>query len=306
MSIQDKSYTSKNFNKANTKDSCMLNGDLKKQAIAKFENAKQQYEKLGQEVGEASAILMDLRKEKANAIIQRAEALFSSVANKPKEFDKTFSEYQAEYKIFNDVLDEIQENARKIDLQAGGTAGAGVVAGAGIAAFAPTAAMAIATTFGTASTGTAISALGGAAATNAALAWLGGGALAAGGGGMAGGSALLALAGPIGWTIGGAALVGSGLFARSKNAKIAQEADEKRKEVEVLNRQFSAALKEIWHLSSETKEHIAGIKNFMDILDASLNTLDYEQLDNSQKNLMIAIKNHIESLSMLLKKKVEL
>ena len=51
----------------------------------------------------------------------------------------------------------------------------------------------IATTFGVASTGTAISTLSGAAATNAALAWLGGGALAAGGGGMAAGEAFLTL-----------------------------------------------------------------------------------------------------------------
>ncbi len=51
--------------------------------------------------------------------------------------------------------------------------------------------MGIATTFGTASTGTAISSLSGAAATNAATAWLGGGALAAGGGGMAAGAAVL-------------------------------------------------------------------------------------------------------------------
>lgn len=284
----------------------MLNGDLKKQAITNFKNAKQQYEKLGQEVRDASAVLMDLRKEKANSIIQRAEGLFSAIANKPKEFDKTFSIYKTEYKVFNNILNEMQDNARKIDLQAGGTAGVGIAAGAGIVAFAPTAAMAIATTFGTASTGTAISALSGAAATNAALAWLGGGALAAGGSGMAGGSALLALSGPLGWTIGGLALVGSGLFARSKNAKIAREADEKRQEIEVLNRQFSAALKEIYHLSDETQAHIIGIKNFMDVLDTSLNTLDYEQFNHQQKNLMIAIKNHVESLAMLLKKKVEL
>ncbi len=46
-----------------------------------------------------------------------------------------------------------------------------------LSAFGPAAAMAIATTFGTASTGTAIAdTLFGAAATNAALAWLGGGA----------------------------------------------------------------------------------------------------------------------------------
>ena len=80
--------------------------------------------------------------------------------------------------------------------------------------------MGIATTFGVASTGTAISALSGAAATNAALAWLGGGALAAGGGGMAAGSAFLALAGPVGWAIAGVSVVASGLlFFKTKSDK---------------------------------------------------------------------------------------
>lgn len=45
--------------------------------------------------------------------------------------------------------------------------------------------------YGTASTGTAISSLSGAAASNAILAWLGGGSLAAGGGGIAAGTAVL-------------------------------------------------------------------------------------------------------------------
>lgn len=45
--------------------------------------------------------------------------------------------------------------------------------------------------FGTASTGTAISTLSGAAASNAVLAWLGGGSLAAGGGGVAAGTMVL-------------------------------------------------------------------------------------------------------------------
>ncbi len=52
-------------------------------------------------------------------------------------------------------------------------------------------AMWVATTWGTAGTGTAISSLSGAAASNAALAWLGGGIVASGGGGMAAGAAVL-------------------------------------------------------------------------------------------------------------------
>lgn len=89
---------------------------------------------------------------------------------------------------------------------------AGGALGVGVFAFGPTIAMGVATTIGVASTGTAISTLSGAAATNAALAWLGGGALAAGGSGMAGGQALLALAGPIGWTIGLVSLATCGVI----------------------------------------------------------------------------------------------
>lgn len=58
---------------------------------------------------------------------------------------------------------------------------------------------------------------------------------------MAAGNALLALAGPVGWAIGGS-IGRSALFARSRNEKIAKEADEKEKEIEVLNRQFKSSL----------------------------------------------------------------
>lgn len=65
------------------------------------------------------------------------------------------------------------------------TGGALVAMGAGAAAW-----WAV-STFGVASTGTAISALSGAAATNATLAWFGGGSLAAGGAGVVGGAVVL-------------------------------------------------------------------------------------------------------------------
>jgi hypothetical protein len=64
---------------------------------------------------------------------------------------------------------------------AGALAGAGATAGT----------LGLVMTFGSASTGTAISTLSGAAATNSALAWLGGGSVAAGGGGMAMGAMVL-------------------------------------------------------------------------------------------------------------------
>ncbi|MDM8155775.1 hypothetical protein QUW14_15995 [Bacteroides gallinaceum] len=146
------------------------------------------------------------------------------------QFDKIRnvpSEKQLEYQKIKEVCLTWKQQVEKIesDYEAAAKANvgrgvAGGALGAGVAALGPTAAMGIATTFGVASTGTAISALSGAAATNAALAWLGGGALAAGGGGMAAGNALLALAGPVGWVIAGVALVGSGLlFLKAKSDK---------------------------------------------------------------------------------------
>lgn len=278
----------------------MLNGDFKKTSIAQFKKAQEQYEALSKKIGIESEKLMVLRKNNSNEIIINAEHLFSAIANKPKDFDKVILEYRAEYKTFTNALAEIQENARKFDIQAGSNAGIT------IAALTPTAAMTIATTFGTVSTKTIISTLARTATTNASLAWLGGGTLIVGGGGLVTGSALLALAGPIGLTIAGKAILGRGLLTRSKNAKIARETDEKRREVEVLNRQFSAILIEIKRLVDETTEHINGIKNLISILDSTLTTLDFNKLGQSQISLMIAIKNHVESLSLLIKNKIEL
>ena len=111
-----------------------------------------------------------------------------------------------------------------VAVKSGVSVAAGVAGGAAVAGIAPPAAMWIATTFGTASTGTAISTLSGAAATKAALAWLGGGTLAKGGLGIVGGKAFLALAGPIGWGITGVTTAASAVALGHKNKQIADEA----------------------------------------------------------------------------------
>lgn len=156
------------------------------------------------------------QRERSTDLIELVELLVNSIANTPKSFETDF----AEIDVHKAQFQEAKEFARK-DLEAArrsaAGASAGFTAGAAVAGMAPTAAMWVATTFGTASTGTAISTLSGAAATQAALAWLGGGALAAGGGGVAAGNALLALAGPIGWTVAGATLLVSiTLFAKKR------------------------------------------------------------------------------------------
>lgn len=135
---------------------------------------------------------------------------------------------------FSDIIDKAWQEELKganhnwkqsQDSIIGAAAGttAGIAAGAAVGTMGPAAAMAFATTFGSASTGAAISTLGGAAATNAALAWLGGGAIAAGGSGVAGGTLILSLLGPIGLGIGGIAAITGIFVSRKKNKKIIDE-----------------------------------------------------------------------------------
>lgn len=213
----------------------MFNGSLKKEAINDLEKTQASYTRLFKKVTKGSETLFTLRQDSSQKVIGSVENYINRLANTPKEFDRSFSSYKAEFKVFTDMVRQLEIESADINFKAGSTAASGVVAGAGVAVLAPTAAMAIATTFGVASTGTAISTLSGAVATKAALAWLGGGALAAGGSGVAGGTALLALAGPVGWAIGGTAVVGSALFARGKNRKIAEQANEQRRVIEVHN-----------------------------------------------------------------------
>ena len=169
----------------------------------------------------------------------------------------------------------------------------------------PTAAMGIATTFGVASTGTAISTLSGAAATNAALAWLGGGALAAGGGGMSAGSAFLALAGPVGWTIDGVMLagsVGSGLYASHKNKETANKLIVERKKLEKKIRKFNTMNSEVKALVETTNTQITGVTKAEKALIGS----DYSQFSKDEKIQAGLLVNSTLTLAQLINKELKL
>jgi hypothetical protein len=155
--------------------------------------------------------------------LKRIERLFDTIRNVPSEDQLKYEEVKKASIKWKQQAQKIEKDCQETMKKEKSGAAIGTGIGIGVATFGPTAAMGVATTFGVASTGTAISALSGAAATNAALAWLGGGALAAGGGGVAAGQAILALAGPLGWAIAGAALVTSGIFfwiTKSNNARL--------------------------------------------------------------------------------------
>lgn len=262
----------------------MLNIKYKKDALADLKTASAIHQKTFDEAIKCS---VNLHSQKAfsKRVLIELENYINTLTNTPKNFSKTIGEIKINRIKFEAEINELQIESSTVEKISKSILGVGVTAGAGVATFAPTAAMAIATTFGTASTGTAIATLSGAAATNAALAWLGGGALVAGGGGMVAGESVLALAGPAGWVIGGTLLLGSGIFASCKNKQIAEKAESQTVKVKEetahlirIKVKIEALLKEIQkmnlHLGSLTKQFVAlGITNYKNFSDEQLNLL---------------------------------
>ncbi|BBM52756.1 hypothetical protein JMUB3935_1736 [Leptotrichia trevisanii] len=160
--------------------------------------------------------------ETLNIALMDIQEKFDMIQNIPNEEKIRYEELKQIRLNWKKQVDEITKKYEEIKKEGSNVAGgvAGVGAGVAVATLGPGVAMGIATVFGVASTGTAVSALSGAAAANAALAWLGGGALAAGGGGMAAGETFLALMGPIGLAIAGFGIIAGGfLFWKNKNDK---------------------------------------------------------------------------------------
>ena len=230
------------------------------------------------------------------------ENLINSIANHPKSFDAEFEEIKLNRDSF---LGSCDFGARELQAarEAAGGAGAGLAAGASVAFMAPTAAMWVATTFGTASTGTAISALSGAAATNAALAWLGGGALATGGGGIAAGNALLAMAGPIGWTIAGATLLTSILLFSSKKKKLNKQKNEEIEAVKQNIEKVKEADAQINQILTETTSVRNGL-NSAYLRCLNVFGRDYTSFSDEQKKSLGALVNDTKALSALFRKTI--
>lgn len=235
--------------------------------------------------------------ERSRAVdsISFVEGFVNSIANKPKSFDADFKEIMSDRKQFTEACDFAERELMDARKAAAG-AGAGLAAGASVAFMAPTAAMWVATTFGTASTGAAISTLSGAAATNAALAWLGGGALAAGGNGIAGGTAFLAMAGPVGWSIAGATLLSSILVLSVKKMKLNKEKNEEIQAVKENIERVREMDAKIGAFLDETTEIRNGLNNQY-AKAVHLYGADYQSLDEDEKMLLGALVNNTKSLA---------
>lgn len=250
--------------------------------------------------------LYALRSDAGRALVADFEHYVSTLASKPKSYDRSLELYHFNLKQFDKAgksfSDSLSEDIRQAATAGGATVGLGSAAGAATAFAAPTAAMAIATTFGTASTGTAISALSGAAATNAALAWLGGGALAAGGGGVAAGNALLALAGPVGLALAGTSLVAGLGWAAYKNRSTIEEATGMHQQLSEAHVNVQQSSTQVSGLYGLTIEHTHSLRQLLDTFAADA-PRDYLLFSERQKELLGAMHNNVLALGRLLKLK---
>lgn len=280
----------------------MLFTSTKKEALTIHERAVSKYNNTITSVQKKCEELYVTRQHSIIKI-EEIENLINSIANTPKEFEHSLSLIKTERKRFRDTENyaaEAYQNAIKSGL---GVA-AGVGAGITVASLAPTAAMWIATTFGTASTGTAISTLTGAVATKAALAWLGGGALTAGGAGIAGGQALLALAGPIGWGITAVTTAGSAIALGNKNKKIANEAIDEAKKITLAGAELNETGAVVSNIQNETTLLLENIKSQL-FHTKSLEGNNYSNMSSDEQLSLGALVNNTLSLAAMLNKTVE-
>lgn len=279
----------------------MLNIPMRKEALKIHEAAVKKYNEMQAQTTKGCEALYLNRKEAAERI-EIVEDLVNSIANSPKDFSTTMSEVTTERKQFRQT-EEYAIKAYQAAIKAEGGAAAAVASGAALAALGPSAAMWVATTFGTASTGTAISALHGVAATNAALAWLGGGTLSAGAAGVAGGKALLALAGPIGWSIAGVAVGVSSILVSRKNKTVAENAVKEAKEITIAGAELFEANAKIQHIAEETSMLNKKLAEYCDKCNA-LRNLDYTSLPDEAQYMLGALVNNTQSLAALLNKAI--
>ncbi|MCY7061592.1 hypothetical protein MK385_02235 [Streptococcus oralis] len=307
--------TSETFNEAgkianNTKEQIesvdLFNSKLRQEAVDGYNEAISCYNEEADSLANKSIELYQVR-DKAIKVVKIVEERINKLANKPKEFETKLEAIDVEIQNFEDKQIAISQSIKEAELASGSTAATASLSALGVtvATLGPTAAMGVATTFGVASTGTAISSLTGAAANSATLAWLGGGSVAAGGGGVAAGNAFLALAGPVGWGIAGAMLtasVGAGVVANRKNEEVAKEAIEEQKKVELLARQLKEKVIEVTELIELTEKQTEGIY----LANLSLTGMDYSLFTDEEKYQAGALVNSTLSLTAMVNKEIRI
>lgn len=236
-----------------------------KKAVQNFEIAKRLYERAVESIKQSALSLFSKREKVLDEVVFLYNKILL-IEGVPVDFVNQIEtqlanqqikriSFSDDHTVHYDIPNDERSEAWKYMFGAAGVGSGAAVAGGSILT-------ALATTFGTASTGVAISSLSGVAATKAVLAWIGGGAIAAGGGGMALGSTILGLMGPIGWGVAGISVVGGGLTLRSKNDKIIAEHQKAAKEYQHHGELLKSKVSEVNSLSIETENDLKILKHY--------------------------------------------
>ena len=283
----------------------MFNNNLKKEALKIHEKTLAEYNASYGIMGKSCELLYEIR-GKSVELIKLVQEVVNSIANTPKQFDTELGKIGKELTKFKET-EQYAKEAYDASLKAGVNIVGGTTAGIGIASMAPTALMSIATTFGTASTGTAISALSGAAAQKAAMAWIGrtfAGFAVKEGAGMAAGQAFLALAGPIGWGITAASTGISLISLTNKNKDVAEKAVKEAKEIAKAREALDETTEKINALKAKTDRLFDDMNREKSKIMRFMN-LDYLSLREEDKLFLGTLVNHTLSLSQLLNETIE-
>lgn len=268
-----------------------------KKKKSELQIAQEETERLAKESNEKIEVLGEKTSSLAEQL-NNLQAVFDAIRGVPNEEKLKLEKLKKVRLNWIQQVEKIEADYKVAQAKTIGGGAAGASAGVAVVALGPSAAMGIATTFGVASTGTAISSLSGAAATNAALAWIGGGSLAAGGGGMAAGNAFLVLTGPVGWSIASVALISSlAMLRKSRNDKIKLEAiftsishrDTKSYQLAIVELN-----ERIDRIMNETKLLIEAIK------EAKSYGTDYDKMTEQQQVQLITFVNLMNASTQLL------
>ena len=225
----------------------MLNSSVRREALENLKRSIETHSEEREDATRASAELLSQRRRAASEVINRVEKYVNTLANSPKEFDKTVEQYRVESGRF-------ESEVQKLEVEEAQATTVG-----------PSAAVAVAMTFGTAPTSTA----------------------------------MLAMPNPVGWAFAAVALGVSAAYQRSKNRKQAEEATQQRVEVEAKIRSLRAAKTEIARLRASVIRHADGCLGDLDWLEKHA-PQDYERFGKVEKERLAALINHIRSLGKLL------
>jgi|25_taG_2_1085351.scaffolds.fasta_scaffold05642_3 hypothetical protein len=279
----------------------MFKNSEKKEVSNQLQEAVEKYNKELRGVNEIAEENFSIKINLASKLIPKTEKYLNRVSNCPAEYFEVLKKYKEGKSSILRIEKELSQEEEKLKeshLKEGITAGSGVVGGLGIATLGSTAATALASTYGVASTGVAISTLSGAAAQSATMAWLGGGAIAAGGGGMAAGTSLLALMGPIGIAAGGLTLAGTGIYKYVQTNKQIKKANERRKELNMLRSKFPTLVTDFKNDSKLVKQtgdtalhHLNYLTKYSPINYYQFSEVEKKELEGYIKSLTILTSN---------------